>query len=396
MTKTDGFLTMLSFLLYPLVFSSVIMSQEKADTTVNYGREPDAYPSAISAKIIGGDKADSSRYFRSALNAYPYAFYRPETQLAFGAGGVFTFFTKKDRELNPSKIVLASFYSTVKTYEINSWINLYFSKNRVASTAEITFSHTVDRYYGIGNNTPDLGTEEYILENIGGIFDFQLPPAIAMSDRSGLIFEYRYYSLVDKKENPYLQNDTLNGVQGGNVSGLGLVWVWDTRDQVFFPNYGGLFNVRALFYVKDVGSDYTFSWLEVDSRRYWSFKSDQVVAVQVYFNSITGNPPFYELPALGGPKRMRGYFLGRYRDCNYLAVQLEYRQYFWKRLGFVAFLGSGDVASEVTKFQLTKMKNSYGVGLRFLFNKQKKINLRMDIGFGENTNGVYFGMEEAF
>ena len=43
------------------------------------------------------------------------------------------------------------------------------------------------------------------------------------------------------------------------------------------------------------------------------------------------------------------------------------------------------------------MKYSYGLGLRFLFNKQQKINLRMDIGFGsDGSRGIYFGIQEAF
>jgi len=43
------------------------------------------------------------------------------------------------------------------------------------------------------------------------------------------------------------------------------------------------------------------------------------------------------------------------------------------------------------------VKLSVGAGLRFLFNKEEKVNLRMDIGIGQNGNtGIYFGLEEAF
>ena len=93
---------------------------------------------------------------------------------------------------------------------------------------------------------------------------------------------------------------------------------------------------------------------------------------------------------------MRGYYEGRYRDNNYLALQVEYRQYFWKRFGFVVFTSVGDVAERVTSFSLRNLKETYGFGLRFLFDEKQKINLRMDIGFGVGTSGVYFGMEEAF
>jgi hypothetical protein len=94
---------------------------------------------------------------------------------------------------------------------------------------------------------------------------------------------------------------------------------------------------------------------------------------------------------------MRGYFQGRYRDKFYAMLQVEYRQYFTKRFGFVVFGGLGDVASELIEYDFGSLKYSYGGGLRFLFNKKQKINLRMDIGFGQDGNrGVYFGIEEAF
>ena len=93
---------------------------------------------------------------------------------------------------------------------------------------------------------------------------------------------------------------------------------------------------------------------------------------------------------------MRGYFFGRYRDRDYFAFQAEYRQYFWRRFGFVAFAGFGDVARDLTALSLYRLKPTYGFGLRFLFNEDEKINLRADIGFGKDTNGVYFGIEEAF
>jgi hypothetical protein len=68
----------------------------------------------------------------------------------------------------------------------------------------------------------------------------------------------------------------------------------------------------------------------------------------------------------------------------------------WQRLGFGAFFSTGDVASEITRFQAQHLKKSYGVGIRFLFNKEKKINLRADMGIGKDTSSIYFGMEEVF
>lgn len=350
-----------------------------------------------SAGINAQSPADSSRAYNTSVNAYPYLYYTPETELAFGAGGVMAFYTQKDPLLNPSNITFTGFYSTVKTYELYMVSNLFFARNRIASTIDIRYSNKVERYYGTGNNSPDIGKgAEYVLANTGGILDIQIPPALIISNRSGLVVEYRQYTKVDRKDNPYLRSDTLAGVNGGSLAGLGMVWVWDTRDQVFFPNYGGFTQAKVLFYTKDLGSDFTYSWFEVNSRRYWSFLPDHVIAAQIYLQTTGGVPPFFKYPALGGAKIMRGYFEGRYRDKNYIAGQAEYRQYFWWRLGFVAFVGAGDVVDDLTRLKGNDLKLSYGAGLRFLFNKKQKINLRIDAGFGKNTNGIYFGIQEAF
>jgi len=347
--------------------------------------------------LYAQSESDSTAGYETTLNAYPYAYYTPETQLAFGAGGVVTFFTQKNAVINPSNVTFSGFYSTIKTYELSLVSNLYFDQNKFASSIDIRFGHKIDRYYGTGNNTDNIGTKaEYVLDNVGGTIDFQIPAQVVVSDRSGLVLEYRDYKIPDIKENPYLQDDSLSGYSGGKVSGVGLVWVWDTRDQVFFPNSGGMTQAKVLFYTQDLGSDYTFSWLEVNSRRYWAFLTDHVLAVQVFLQTVGGNPPFYKLPALGGSRVMRGYFEGRYRDRDYFAWQIEYRQYFWWRFGFVAFAGMGDVVDDLTRLALHYLKPSYGAGLRFLFNEEQKINLRVDVGFGKGTNGVYFGIEEAF
>jgi len=342
------------------------------------------------------DNPDSTKNYETLINGYPYAFYTPETELAFGVGGVMTFYTKKDPVLKPSKIVLSGFYSTVKTYEINLNSNIFLAKNTMASDIQLKFAHTYDKFFGIGNDTPEFGNEQYVVNNYGGIVDFQIPPTIAIADRGGLVFEYRQYDVVDIMDNPYLNDKPIPGKSGGSISGLGLTWIWDTRDNIFFPNSGGFTQVKTIFYTKDLGSDYTYSYVQVNMSKYWNFGPDKVLAIQTYLESTSGQPPFYKYPALGGSNQMRGYYYGRYRDHNYLAVQLEYRQYFWWRFGFVAFVGFGDVEDEITSFSLPNLKETWGFGLRFLFNEEEKINLRVDFGFGKDTNGIYFGMEEAF
>ena len=334
--------------------------------------------------------------FKTSLNAYPYAYYSPEVQFAFGAGGVVSFYLQKSESVNPSDVTFSGWYSTSKSYEVSLVANLYAMENRRAALVDIRLSHKLDKFYGIGNNTPDLGTEEFFIDRTGGLFGLETPPLVVNSDRSGIAYEYRKIDIVDKKDNPYLDSDSLIGANGGIISGLGGSWTWDNRDHRFFPNKGGLTETAVLFYTKTIGSDFTYTWIEINARRYWAFSEDHVLAAQLYVNSVAGTPPYFSLPALGGGNVMRGYFQGRYRDNHLVAAQFEYRQYFWRRLGFVAFAGAGDVAPEITSFYISDIKPTYGLGLRVLFNKKRKINLRVDLGIGRGTTGIYFGMKEAF
>ena len=59
--------------------------------------------------------------------AYPYAFYTPETELAFGAGSLVYFRTKPVLTLKPSKILFAGYYTTNNQYFIKLAPTLYFA-----------------------------------------------------------------------------------------------------------------------------------------------------------------------------------------------------------------------------------------------------------------------------
>ena len=53
--------------------------------------------------------------------------------------------------------------------------------------------------------------------------------------------------------------------------------------------------------------------------------------------------------------------------------------------------------NELMNYSFSDLKYSYGAGLRFLFNKKEKVNLRVDFGFGNNgSKGIYLAIEEAF
>jgi len=109
--------------------------------------------------------------------------------------------------------------------------------------------------------------------------------------------------------------------------GLGLGWIWDSRDNIFYPTKGHLYRIEFAAFAKELGSSYDFNRIEVDLRRYFLINPEkrQLLAAQLYTELVRGTPPFYRLPALGGSRLMRGHKSGSLRDRNYMAGQMEFR-----------------------------------------------------------------------
>jgi outer membrane protein assembly factor BamA len=313
------------------------------------------------------DESDSTVDRSLSFNGYPYAYYTPETELAFGGGGILIFYTSDHIDMLPSKVGLSGWYSTNGQYSISINPVLYFSKNRVYLEFPFSFGHYIDKFWGIGDNTVDTGNEQYTLNSVSATLTFQVPPVWFSADRTGIIFDYNDTEIEDKQNNIYLIDNEVTGSNGGTIYGFGTDLVWDTRDNIFFPNSGGYQYFKVVIY-PELG-DYVFYTFEIDVRHYNSFSPDHVIAGNFYFAQALGDVPFYKLPALGGQNRERGYFEGRYRDKNYMTLQLEYRQYFWWRFGFVVFCVSLNVGIDLSIFCFIDFYYIFFFFFLFLFYK---------------------------
>jgi hypothetical protein len=105
------------------------------------------------------------------------------------------------------------------------------------------------------------------------------------------------------------------------------------------------------------------------------------------------------LALMGGESLMRGYYLGRYRDKNLVAGQVEYRILpfeFSKRWGASVFLAAGQVYGDEYGFNWDQFLPTGGAGIRYLIFPEKDIYTRIDVSFTEEGRGVYFFIGEAF
>ena len=328
------------------------------------------------------------------ITGYPYFFYSPETEFALGGAMIFTMRLSPDPAVKPSNAILSGYYSVKGSYDIFFNPEFYLGNDRYYIGISADYFRFVDKFWGIGNNTPDFDSAGYIRKLIWLNLEFDV--SVVGPLKVGVNYDFNSTTIEDKQSNPFLLSGSVTGSDGGTSSGIGAVLFADTRNSAFYPTKGGYYKLSFLTAVDWLGSSFSFRRWILDLRHYVSMSSSLVLAMQMFGTAITGDPPFYMLPALGGDNIMRGYYEGRYRDKFYLAAQGELRVRLTKRWGLVGWAGIGDVSGDIPGFRLKDGKPTFGVGVRFALDPVEVVNVRADFGYGQDTRGIYFNAKEAF
>jgi outer membrane protein assembly factor BamA len=349
-------------------------------------------------------KAESSKESKSKVkNSFigsPIITYSPETKLAFGGAGSYTFkLTKSFSERDRLSIASLSFIYTVKKQLLlNLNTDLYSKNQKYRFTSFIGIRKYPDRFYGIGNSTTNDMEEVFTSKSF--YLSMSLRRNLVNRLYGGLQVKYIRYEITEFEEGGIIDIESPLGIEKGTSFGLGLILASDTRDHSFYPTKGSLLEVGSLFYLPFLGSDFKFSTFHFDFRKFIRIKGRQVIALQLFIDDQYGAPPFNLLAQFGvqsgGSYTMRGYYQGRFRDRKFLTLQAEYRAPLFWRLGYSLFAGFGDVAHTWETFNFTNLKYSFGFGLHYLFSKSNQLRIRMNMGFGKDTQGIYFNAFESF
>jgi outer membrane protein assembly factor BamA len=374
------------FLLTSLNLSINVLAQETRQQN---------FPHRLWRKIVD---EDSVRHRHHGLILNPLFYYTPETRFAFGISSVYYFRTnKKDTLFRPS--VIHPFFGITQNHQqfVEAPFQLFFKKENYYLFGEIAFYNYPYKFFGIGNKQPI--DEEELYNALYPSCSLTVLKKIIPKLYAGFRYNFDYFTIKPLDTDKLLTDSAANitGKNGGLNNGIGLHLLYDSRDNIFSSTKGSYIEFMSIFDSKKITfSDYTYQWFVFDVRKFIPFKGRNVLALQYYINLMAGNPPFYQMALLGGTKRMRGYYEGRYRDNNITSTQIEYRSAFWRnRLGFAAFAGCGMVFHDFKTFDLHYLKPSVGGGIRLRFDRKEKINFRIDIAYGKSLN-YYFVLSEAF
>nr|WP_299340899.1 BamA/TamA family outer membrane protein [Allomuricauda sp.] len=363
----------------------------------------------------------------------PIITYSAESALNLGVIG-FRYFDlgKENKDIPVSFLNMSAIYTTRNQMYLESGYQFFLSNgNRIEG--RLYYFDAPDRNYGLGNNPNLLLTQNETNEilnyldidvaRIGfqGSYQKKVGKNLFLGFGANIENVSKYdtipssFQIIQGAEKLNLLQ---NRVKGKRI-GLGLILTSDTRDQVINARKGHFIRLSFLANSKIFGSDFEYHASRVEFTKYINPYKNHTLAFRFIqdwkhpFGS-TGSIPLYGLSRPDG----RGYFRGTFQDRHSQQIDIEYRLpfwrdgnlgysklHFWKGLGMVFFVNGQQAYGEMGSYDISNTNVALGSGLRVLFNKKNRMNLRIDFAYGllENGNGINsrqttfsFNLSEAF
>lgn len=319
-------------------------------------------------------------------------------ETGFGLAGAVTGLyrlNRKDSTMLPSDFYASLNASYYKSFVLTIKGNNLFSdhRSRLSYNSEIYQKRL--NFWGItSEETSKNKVSQYDRQQID--FNLEYVYKIKQHFYMGVVLKSNYSGAKNIQNPEYLLGERTNYY----VSGLGLSFEYDSRNNLVTPTQGIHIAYKPIIYPQFLGNaPITFASHRFIANGYFPLWKGAILGTDLYANINNDNTPWTmrEMLASDGI-RMRGYYMGSTIDNSQVATQLEYRQHIWRRFGFVAWGGGATLFSDFDEFIDRDIKPkwlyNFGVGLRFEF--KHNVNIRIDYGFGENTSGFVFAVGEAF
>ncbi len=296
---------------------------------------------------------------------------------------------KTDFTIPPSNVTLFGDVATSGFFLLGIRGNTLFEGGRFRVDFTSYFYSLPSDFWGIGYDAGRYAEKSTYKRHQAQVkFDFMY--RFLQNTYAGVNVSYNY--IAGKK---FTRPEYLGGQERiNNNIGAGIFLMYDSRDYITNPSRGAFIKLEQRAFPEFLGNEGTFHRTEFTASTYLKIWKGAILAYDLHGMFNTGSVPWTMLSMMGGSSRMRGYYDGRYRDRNLVETQLELRQKVYNRHGFVVWGGAGNVFPKWGKFDWSHTLPTYGLGYRWEF--KNRVNVRLDYGFGKNTSGFIFNINEAF
>jgi hypothetical protein len=169
------------------------------------------------------------------------------------------------------------------------------------------------------------------------------------------------------------------------ISGLGALYIYDSRDNTFTPNDGLYSNVSFVVYPEALGSSQDYSRLDSYLVGFKTLSEKVVIGGRVDYRAAYGNPFFYSLPYV----LLRGVPAFRYQGDQVIALESEERFDITNRWSLTAFAGLGKGFDTLDNFNTEEWAYSVGGGFRYYIARKFNIFTGIDIARGPEDWAFY-------
>jgi outer membrane protein assembly factor BamA len=338
---------------------------------------------------------------KSGFFILPLLYYTPDTRWAAGAAGVYYFKIppkyEHEEETRISYVQFLADYTQNRQLDVWGQWKIFTRNENFLLEGEMRYRDFPDRFYGIGNQTLNSNAEKYEYNYIS-LKSLMLKRMSRKYDIfAGFDYQFRReYGFAYFTPGGQLEQGIIPGYRGGTASAIGLVAIYDSRDNLINAQKGQLIELTSYFFNPVLGSTFSYWNINATYQKYWQVRRKHILAVQAKARHAEGEVPFLDMPTLGNDDILRGYPKNRFRDQNFVAAQVEYRFPVWWRFGLVGFAGAGDVFDKPSDVSMRTLKYSVGAGLRFVVNPAERLNIRLDYGHGREGGYFYFVVAESF
>jgi hypothetical protein len=326
----------------------------------------------------------------------------PETGIEAGGTALLSFYTDTaNRKTRVSNIFAYATATTKGQERFNLSANYWTPQNKHYYTAAIGYQNFPFNFYGIGNNTRLANADPTVEKRFK--LNFTSQKLLGGHIYAGYTLGGLDYAYSDRTSGGILFTSPLvEDKNGGTSVFAGPSLVYDTRDNNTYTTRGMIVTTYFNMMQGVFGNNsYTGGLFNVEYSQFLPVSRRLTLAIDAQEQSLAGcRSPFYLMPQLGSDEMMRGYYTGRYRDRNLLAAQTELRYRINGRFGIAAFAGAGEVFH--TQFSFNELKPDYGGGLRYFFDADKGLSIRLDYGIGQKPagepreTGFYISLGQSF
>ena len=176
--------------------------------------------------------------------------------------------------------------------------------------------------------------------------------------------------------------------------GLGVLFEYDGRDNIFTPSDGLQVNFKSKIYIGEGALDRNFEYIQSDlgGIKWWKLKDNISLGWRLDGTFSSGDVPFYALPFI----HLRGIPIMRYQGMHVLETEVEAAWSFTPRWTIVGFTGVGRTADALNDFGSSTSRHTIGTGFRYLTARKLGLHAGLDVAVGPEDTVVYITVGSAW